>query len=94
MRRIRQKLLECGRSLLDGAHHDQQETDAYGDIEVESIELLPILERRQSLLDIDELVTTLREGPTDRAIARREAYGVPQRQVGRAGDPQRRLAAL
>ncbi len=79
---IRQQARQCRLRFLFCSHHHQEKADPYGDIEVESFEGLPVLECRQRFLDIDELVATLREGPADGAIVRREARGVSQGEVG------------
>src|SRR6266478_9910920 len=63
------------------SHHDKQKDDQYGDLDGQSLELLPAFQGLKTFIEPREIVATLREGPTDPGIGRRESHGITQREM-------------
>src|ERR1700719_2318521 len=65
-RRIRQKPLDQRRGLARSSQHHQEKGDARADLDAESVEPLPVLERSTGLVELHDIVAALRESPTGR----------------------------
>ena len=81
LRRICEKALDGRQRLLCCSQHHQKKGNACGDLDREPLEPLPVLQRGKGFVELYEIVTTLREGPTGRGIGRRNTHGVTQRKI-------------